>query len=129
MHQREMHRKAKGGVTARSMDQLGLPSPRAQVSQRGHRASSLKQLRVRWDPTPLAPAWWLPADSRPRGDVQSCRAPPTLARGFGCAGRTNNYLLCWARAMRLHATEGVPTLFDAFWFSEVGRPLTLTMAL
>ena len=42
-----------------------------------------------------------------------------LARGFGCAGRTNNYLLCWARAMRLHAIEGVPTLLDAFWFSEV----------
>ena len=119
-----MHRRAKGGgVTARSMDQLSsLPSPRAQVSHRGHRASSLKQLRVRWDPTPLAPAWWLPADSRPRGDVQSsCRAAPALARGFGCAGRTNNYLLCWARAMRLHAIEGVPTLFDAFWFTEVGR--------
>jgi hypothetical protein len=112
----EMHRK--GGVTLRSTDQLGLPSPRAQFSQRGHRASALKQLRVRWDPTPLAPVWWLPADSR--GDVQSCTALPTLARGFGCAGRTNNYLLCWARAMWLHATEGVPTLFNAFWFSEVG---------
>ena len=120
-----MHRK---GVTVRSMNQLGGPSQsgsfvnRAQSSQRGHRASSLKQLRMRWDPTPLAPAWWLPADSRPRGDVQSsCRAAPALARGFGCAGRTNNYLLCWARAMRLHAIEGVPTLFDAFWFTEVGR--------
>lgn len=120
-----MHRK---GVTARSMNQLGGSSQsgsfvsRAQSSQRGHRASSLKQLRMRWDPTPLAPAWWLPADSRPRGGVQSsCRATPALARGFGCAGRTNNYLLCWARAMRLHAIEGVPTLFDAFWFTEVGR--------
>ena len=111
-----MHRK--GGVVSRSVDQLGLPTARAQFSSRGPRASSLKQLRVRWDPMPLAPAWWLPEDSRPR-DVQTCRAPETLARGFGCAGRTNNYLLCWARAMRLHAIEGVPTLLDAFWFSEV----------
>ena len=111
-----MHRK--GGVVSRSVDQLGLPTPRAQFSPRGPRASSLKQLHVRWDPMPLAPAWWLPEDSRPR-DVQTCRAPETLARGFGCAGRTNNYLLCWARAMRLHAIEGVPTLLDAFWFSEV----------
>ena len=111
-----MHRKR--GVVSRSVDQLGLPTPRAQFSPRGPRASSLKQLRVRWDPMPLAPAWWLPEDARPR-DVQTCRAPETLARGFGCAGRTNNYLLCWARAMRLHAIEGVPTLLDAFWFSEV----------
>ena len=111
-----MHRE--GGVISRSVDQLGLPTPRAQFSPRGPRASSLKQLRVRWDPMPLAPAWWLPEDSLPR-DVQTCRAPETLARGFGCAGRTNNYLLCWARAMRLHAIEGVPTLLDAFWFSEV----------
>ena len=119
-----MHR---GGVVSRSVDQLGLPTPRAQFSPRGPRASLLKQLHVRWDPTPLEPAWWtralatsrpLPEDLRPR-DVQTCRAPETLARGFGCAGRTNNYLLCWARAMRLHAIEGVPTLLDAFWFSEV----------
>ena len=108
-------------ATDGSMDQLGVPSPPPQRSQRGHLAPSLKQLRVRWDPTPLRPAWWLPAASRPGSGVLSCRAPPTLARGFVCAGRTNNYLLCWARAMQLHDKAGVPTLFDAFWFSEVGR--------
>ena len=109
-------------VAFRSNNQLHVQSPRAQCSQHGHEDASIKQLRVRWDPAPLEPAWWLPPDSRPpRGSAQSCKAPLAPARGFGCAGRTNNYLLCWARAMLLHTTAGVPTHFDAFWFSEVGR--------
>ena len=93
---------------------------KAHCFQHGHPASPPLR-RVRWDPAPLEPAWWLPADSRPRDAIQSCKASQTLAKGFDCAGRTNNYLLCWARAMQLHAMEGVPTLLDDTWFSEVGR--------